>query len=130
MAEDLLDYWVRLIKKIFPAHAWINSLFSNNDYLIQIDWKFQNDSENPTKRSKGIVIIIKELAINAYLDKNKKDREISDILLEKFICERYNHFISENTIDTNPHASAEKWLISRDVINGKHPFDIPPQGSS
>ena len=125
MAEDLLDYWVRLIKKIFPAHAWINSLFSNNDYLIQIDWKFQNDSENPTKRSKRIVIIIKELAINDYLDKNKKAREISDIVLETFICKRYNHFISENNIDASQHASAEKWLISRDVINGKPPFDIP-----
>jgi hypothetical protein len=125
MAEDLLDYWVRLIKTIFPANAWINSLFSNNDYLIQIDWKLQNDSENPTKRSKKIVIIIKELAINDYLDKNKKDREISDILLEEFICGRYNHFISDNDMDTQQHASTEKWLISKDVMNRKPPFDIP-----
>jgi hypothetical protein len=116
MAEDLLDYWVRLIKTIFPANAWINSLFSDNDYRIQIDWKSDNDSENPTRRSK-IVIIISELAINDYLDKSKKDRETSDILLEEFICGRYNHLISEHHIDTNPHALAGKWLISKDVMN-------------
>lgn len=132
MAEDLLDYWVRLIKAIFPANAWINSLFSNNDYLIQIDWKLQNDLENPTKRSRKIMIIIKELAINEYLDKNKKDREISDLMFSKFICERYNHFISDNDIDTTPHASTEKWLISKEVINCKSPFDMTfrDQGNS
>ncbi|MCE5263462.1 MAG: hypothetical protein LLG97_07995 [Deltaproteobacteria bacterium] len=116
MAEDLLDYWVRLIKRIFPANAWINSLFSNDDYLIQVDWSPQNDSESPTKRSK-IAIIIKEQAINDYLDKSRGDRELSDIRLEEFICERYNHFISENHGDTNQHALTEKWLISKDVMN-------------
>jgi len=125
MAEDLLDYWVRLIKTIFPANAWINSRFSNNDHLIQIDWKLQNNSENPTKRSKKIEIIIKGSAIEDYLDKNKKDRELSDILLKEFICERYNHFISDNDIHTNQYASTETWSISRDVINCKPSFDTP-----
>jgi len=125
MAEDLLDYWVRLIKAIFPANAWINSRFSNNDHLIQIDWKLQNDLENPNKRSKKIEIIFKEGAIEDYLDKNKKDRELSDIMLKEFIRERYNHFISDNDIHTNQYASTEKWLISRDVLNGKLSFDIP-----
>ena len=116
MAEDLLDYWVRHIRAIFPADAWVNSLFSNDDYLIQVDWKLQDDSENATRRSK-IVITIKEQAINDYLDKNKEDRELSDIRLEKFICERYNHFISDNNGDSNQQGSTEKWLISKDVIN-------------
>ena len=128
MAEDLLDYWVRLIKTIFPANAWINSRFSNNDHLIQIDWKLQNDSENPTKSSKKIEIIIKERTIEDYLDKNKKDRELSDIILKEFICEQYNHFISDNDIHTNQYASTAKWLISRDVLNCKPSFDTPLRG--
>jgi hypothetical protein len=125
MAEDLLDYWVRLIKTIFPANAWITSRFFNNDHLIQIDWKFQDDLENPTRRSKKIEIIIKEGAIEDYLDKNKKDRELSDIMLKEFICGRYNHFISDDDIHANQYASSEKWLISRDVIDCKPPLDAP-----
>ena len=125
MAEDLLDYWVRLIKTIFPANAWINSRFSNNDYLIQIDWKLQNDSENPTKRSNKIEIIIKEDVINDYLNKNKIDRDLSDIILKEFFCDRYNHSISDNDIDTNQHTSTKTWLISKDVINCKPPFALP-----
>jgi hypothetical protein len=125
MAEDLLDYWVRLIKTIFPANAWINSRYSNNDYLIQIDWKLQNDSENTTKRSNKIEIIIKEGVINNYLDKNKIDRDLSDIILKEFFCERYNHSISDNDIDTNQHVSTKTWLISKDVINHKTPFEHP-----
>jgi hypothetical protein len=119
MAEDLLDYWVRLIKTIFPANAWITSRFSNNDHLIQIDWKLENDSENPNKRSKKIEIIIKEGAIEDYLDKNKKDRELSDILLKEFICERLNHFSSNNDIYATQYVPMEKWLISGDVLNCK-----------
>jgi hypothetical protein len=105
MAEDLLDYWVRLIKTILPANAWIHSRFSNNDYLIQIAWMFQNESEIPAKRSKKIDIVIKERIIEAYLDKNKKDRELSDIILKDFICEQYNHLISDHAFQTNQHAS-------------------------
>jgi hypothetical protein len=116
MAEDLLDYWVRLIKTIFPANAWINSRFSNNDYLIQIDWKLQNDSENTTKRSKRIEIIIKEGVINHYLDKDKKDRVLSDIILKEFFCARYNDSISDNNIDTNQYAPTKTWLIPRDIL--------------
>jgi hypothetical protein len=105
MAEDLLDYWVRLIKTILPANAWINSRFSNNDYLIQIAWMFQNDSEIPTKRSKKVDIIIKERTIEDYLDKNENDREVSDIILKEFICKQYNHFLPDNDFHTNQHAS-------------------------
>jgi len=128
MAEDLLDYWVRLIKTIFPANAWINSRFSNNDYLIQIDWKLQNDSENPAKRSPKIEIIIKEGAINDYIDKNKEDRDLSDILLKEFICKRYNHSMTDDDMDTRQHASAKAWLISRDVMNCKPPFETLKSG--
>ena len=104
MAENMLDCWVRLIKAISPANALIHSRFSNNDYLIQINWKLQNDSESPTKHSKSD-IIIKELIIEDYLDKNKKDRETSDIMMKGFICERYNHFIPDNDFHTNQQAS-------------------------
>jgi hypothetical protein len=104
MAEDLLDYWVRLIKTILPANALIHSRFSNNDYLIQIAWMFQDESEI-SKRSKKIEVVIKERIIEAYLDKNKKDRELSDVILKDFICKQYNHLISDNAFQTNQHAS-------------------------
>jgi len=119
MAEDLLDYWVRLIKTIFPANAWINSRFLNNDHLIQIDWKLRNDSENQIRRSKKIEIIIKAGAIEDYLDKDKKDRELSDLMLKEFICRRYDHYISDEDIHANQYASTERWLISKDVITCK-----------
>lgn len=128
MAEDLLDYWVRLIKTIFPANAWINSRFSNNDYVIQIDWKLQNDSENPAKRSPKIEIIIKEGAINDYIDKNREDRDVSDILLKEFICRRYHQSISDDEIDARPHASTKAWFISKDAINCKPPLETLRSG--
>ena len=125
MAEDLLDYWVRLIKTIFPANAWITSRFFNNDHLIQIDWKLKNDPKNPNKRSSKIEIIIKEGAIEGYLEKSKKDRELSDIMLKEFICERFNHFSSNNDIYAVQFVPKEKWLISTDVLNCKPSFDTP-----
>jgi hypothetical protein len=127
MAEDLLDYWVRLITSIFPANAWITSRFSNNDHLIQIDWKLDGDSKDPNKRSRKIEIIIKERVIEHYLDKNKKDRELSDILLKEFIYRRYNHFVSDNDTSTNQYVSTEKWLVSRDVLNGGPSSDTLPR---
>jgi hypothetical protein len=125
MTEDILDYWVRLITTIFPEKAWITSRFLNDDCLIQIDWKLENDPKNPNKRSKKIEIIIKKDVIEDYLDKNKKDRELFDTLLKEFMCERYNHFISDDDIHSTQYAPTKKWLISKDVLNCKPSFDTP-----
>jgi hypothetical protein len=122
MAEDLLDYWVRLIRAVFPVNARINSRFSDNDHLIQIDWKLQNCLGNPSKSSRKIEIMIKECTIEDYLDKNAKDRRSSEILLKEFIFERYNHFIFDNDIHTNQYPSTERWLISSDVMNSAPSF--------
>lgn len=117
MAEDLLDYWVRLIKTILPENVWVTSRFFNNDHLIQIDWKLEDDPGNPNKRSPKFEIIIKADAIENYLDKNRKDRESSDLLLKEFIGARYEHFRSDNDSCTTKHVPKEKWLISKDVLN-------------
>ncbi len=119
MAEDLLDYWVRLIKTIFPATARINSRFSNDDHLIQIDWKLQDDWENPARSLKKIEIIIRARTIEDYLDKDEKGRESSDNMMKEFIRERYKNFMFDTDIHTNQYASTAKWLISSDVLNCK-----------
>jgi hypothetical protein len=117
MAEDLMDYWVRLIKPIFPTNAWIVSQFSDNDHIIQIDWNIDNNTKRSNKRSKKIQIIIKEDAIDQYLDKNKQDRELFGDTLKQFIGERYNHFNPDNDALTNRSVRTEKWLVSKDILN-------------
>jgi len=119
MAEDLLDYWVRLLKAIFPANARINSRFSNDDSMIQIDWQLPDDLDNPTARSKKIEIIIRERTIDDYLGKDKKGRESSDLILKEYIRERYNHFVFDTDIRASQYAPTVKWLISTDVLNCK-----------
>lgn len=126
MADDLLDYWVRLIETIFPANAWIASRFLNNGHLIQIDWKLENDANQPNKRSRKIEIIIKEGYIEDYLNENQKDRELSDTMLKEFICERFNHFNQDDDAGATQYASTERWLIPRHVFNGKPPLDLSP----
>ena len=117
MAEDLMDYWVRLIKPIFPTNAWIVSHFSDNDHIIQIDWNIDNNTKRSNKRSKKIQIIIKEDAIDQYLDKNKQDRELYGDTLKQFIGERYNHFNPDNDAVTNRSVRTETWLVSKDILN-------------
>jgi hypothetical protein len=123
MTEDILDYWTRLIKTVFPENAWITSRFFKNDCLINIDWKLKDDPKNPNKRSKKIEIIIKGDTLENYLDKNKKDRELSDIMLKEFIHKQYNYFSSNYEISTSQYVPKEKWLISGDVLNCKPSFD-------
>lgn len=125
MAEDLLDHWVRLIKTVLPENVWITSRFLNNDHLMQIDWKLTDDPRNPNRRSPKFEIIIKDDAIENYLDKNSKDRELSDIVLKEFIYKRYEHFRSDNDIPTTRRVPKEKWLVSNEVLNCKPSSDTP-----
>jgi hypothetical protein len=117
MTEDLMDYWVRLIKPIFPTNAWIVSQFSDNDHIIQIDWNIENDTKRSNKRSKKIQIVIKGDAIDQYLDKNKQERELYGDALKLFIGERYNHFNPDNDAITNRSTRTETWLVSKDILN-------------
>jgi|FrelakmetLWP11LW_1041352.scaffolds.fasta_scaffold184747_1 hypothetical protein len=119
MAEDLLDHWVGLITPIFPSNAWIVSRYAENDHFIQIDWKLGNNPKQGNKRSRKIQIIIKEDAIENYLDKNEKDRDVYNIFLKKFICEWYDRFDPDHGDSTIQSISIpiEKWLVSKDFLN-------------
>ncbi len=116
MAEDLMDYWVRLITPIFPKNAWIVSHVSKNDHIIQIDWNLDNTTKWSDKRSKKIQIIIKEDAIDQYLD-NKQGRVVFGDALKQFIGERYNHFNPDNDELGNRYGRMETWLVSKAILN-------------
>ena len=117
MTEDLLDYWLRIIRPLFPTNAWIASSLSEGDHLIQIDWRLENDPHQPGKRSRKIQIIIKEEAIDDYLDKTKAERELSDIKMIKWISDQYNHFSPGHDANSSRTISTDKWRISRDVLS-------------
>ncbi len=117
MNEDLLDYWIRIIKPLLPANAWVASRLSGGDYIILIDWKLVSDPCQPGKRSRKIEIMIKEDVIDDYLDKNKDERTLSDLKMKQWISEQYQHFTAYQ--DANPVylISPEKWRVSKDVLS-------------
>jgi hypothetical protein len=117
MTEDLLDYWLRIIKPLFPTNAWIASRLSGGDHLIQIDWKLENDPHQPSKRSRKIEIIIKEEAIDDYLNKDKNERALSDIKMKQWISERYNNFILDQDANTSNSVFPDRWRISKGVFS-------------
>jgi len=123
MAEDLMDFWVRLIKPIFPANAWIVSHSSDNDHVIQIDWNLDDNAKKSNRRSKKIQIIIKEDAIDQYLDKNKQDRESYGHALKLFIGERYNHFNPDSDDPSRRFGGMETWMVSKAILNTLTAFD-------
>lgn len=117
MNEDLLDYWLRIIKQLLPMNAWVDSRLSRGDYLIQIDWKLENDPHQQNKRSRKIEIIIKEEAIDAYLKKNMSERALSDIKMKQWISERYNNFILDQDANTSNSVFPDRWRISKSVFS-------------
>jgi hypothetical protein len=117
MTEDLLDYWVRLIKPFFPTNAWIVTRYSKDDHIIEIDWKLDDDPGQPNRRSRKIQITISDGAIEDYLDKNKKERELFEIGLKKLIHERYNHSVPDEQVHRGSSAQADKLLIARNTLN-------------
>lgn len=117
MTEDLLDYWLRIIKPLFPANAWIESKLSGSGHLIQIDWKLENDPHRRNMRSRKIEITIKEEVIDDYLSKTFDERALSDIKMKQWISERYNNFILEQDAHISDSESPDKWRISKDMLS-------------
>lgn len=117
MTEDLLDYWLRLIKPIFPANAWFASRFLGGDHFIQIDWNLGKDPQLQGRRSRKIEIIIKEEVIDDYLDKNKNDRALHDIKIQEWLSEKYAQFCMDQETYPSNSGSPVKWRISKDLLS-------------
>jgi hypothetical protein len=115
MSEDLLDYWVRLLKPFFPANAWIVTRYAKDDHIIEIDWNLDNEPGRPSRRSRKIQITISNGAIEDYLDKDKKEREVFECSLTKLIQER---FISpDKEVQAATSSSADRLFIAKDTLN-------------
>ena len=85
MNEDLLDYFVRMMRPLFPMNACIVSGISGGDYIIQIDWKLEDSLLRQNKRSRKINIKISENAIEDYLDHKKEQGELYDGRIKNLI---------------------------------------------
>lgn len=114
MTEDLLDHWVKLIKPFFPSNAWMVTRYSGDDHIIEIDWKLKDNPEQPNRRSRKIRIIISSGAIEDYLNKNKKERELFETLLKKLIHERYP--IPDQQVYAGLSTAMDKLVISQNTL--------------
>ncbi len=116
MTEDLLDYWQRMIKPLFPANAWVASRLTGGDHLMQIDWNLENDQHKQSRRSRKIEIIIKEEVIDEYLDRNKDERALYDNKIKACISERYHDFCLDQEAHASNSGSPVKWRISKEML--------------
>jgi hypothetical protein len=117
MNEDLLDYMVRMMRPVFPQNAWIASGVSGGDYIIEIDWKLEDNVHCPNMRSRKIKIKISGNAIQDYLDHKKERGELYDTRLKSLIHQWYDVFDPRHDSDTARLAPTENWLISSDLLN-------------
>jgi hypothetical protein len=117
MNEDLLDHLVGVMRPLFPMNAWIVSGVSAGDYIIQIDWKLENNVTHLNERSRKIRIKISETAIQDYLDHKKERGELYDCRLKGLIDQWYNSFDPHHDAGTSRLKPTENWLISKDLLN-------------
>jgi len=119
MNEDLLDYLVRMVRPLFPGNACIVSGISGGDYIIQVDWKLENNLDNQNERSRKISIKIPENAIEDYLDHKKEQGELYDSRIKSLISQRYKGFDPRHDGGSTRLTPVENWLISRDLLNAQ-----------
>jgi len=90
MTEDMLDYWARVLRPLFPDNSRIVTRYSGDDHIIEIDWSLESEPGRPVRRYRKIQITIVDEAIEDYLAMGKKERDVFEIRLKKMILERYN----------------------------------------
>lgn len=116
MNEDLLDYFVRMMRPLFPMNACIVSSISGGDYIIQIDWKLEDNLHDSNKRSRKVNIKIPENTIDDYLDHKKEQGELYDSRLKAIIYRWYNDFNPHHDAGSTRFIPIENWCISRGLL--------------
>lgn len=117
MNEDLLDYFVRMIRPLFPMNAFIVSGTSGDNYIIQIDWKLGSNLHQQNKHSRKIKIKISGNAVEEYIDHKDERGEVYDTRIKHLIQQWYNIFNPHHDACATRCTPTENCLISRDLLN-------------
>ncbi len=77
MDKKLHSRWLDILYPLFPENARLTSSYINDDFLVSASWKLNNDSKQPDKRSRTVVIEVPKGTIDDYSGKSET-RQIYD----------------------------------------------------
>ena len=101
--QEIKEHLVEIIEANFSNEIYL-FLHLMDDFCLDINWKLNNDSNRPNKRSRKLRLIISKEKLEDYRDANDKVKGNYDQKLKKFIANTMVNFIPDHDA---PHGATE-----------------------
>jgi hypothetical protein len=95
MDTKLHKHWLNIINPLFPENAELISTDSTDEFLVSASWKLNNDTKQPNKKSRTIVIQVPKETIDDYCNKSEIRKIHDDEKLFNQVKE-FLHFFNPN----------------------------------
>jgi hypothetical protein len=110
--EELLDHWVKLIRRFFPVDAKFTPGPYPGGCCLWVGWKLKNDPARSNKPSRKIRIVIDQEAIEDYREKDQEGQRQADERLKEFVKESLKGFDPEHELIRYQTPPIEDWVAS------------------
>jgi hypothetical protein len=108
MWENLEARLMDIVKPIFPNNAEIRRRPSSDGLELRVVWKLTNDANRPNKRSRRIILVVSEEALEDYNDGN---HDVKEKRIMKVITERLKGFNPNHNTPYGQPEPEELWAL-------------------
>ena len=112
------EYFINLVRPLFPNGADINYDQTEGDLVIRVFWILDPNSDRPNKPSKIINLRISSEALGDYSNLSSDEQKRADQFVIDFVEDKLRTFNPDYESPYGASPPTEKWLISTRMLNG------------
>lgn len=109
MWEQLEARLTNIVKPLFPDQAEFRRRASLDGLVFSVTWKLRNDPARPNKRSRRIILVVSEEALEDYNDGNRDARERR---IANSITERLKTFNPNHDVPYGQPEPEDQWVLT------------------
>lgn len=108
MWEQLEARLTHIVRPLFPNEAEFRRRPSSDGLVFSVAWKLKNDPARPNKRSRRIILVVSEEALEDY---NDGDRDARERRITNFVTERLKIFNPNHDAPYGQPEPEEQWVL-------------------
>ena len=110
--SEFAQCFIALLAPVFPSGAELRALPSREGLQISVSWKLMSDPARKNKRSRRIIMLLSEEALEDYVDGDLHTRNTIEGRIVHFATERVKSFNPNHETPYGRPEPEELWYLT------------------
>lgn len=109
--EKTTERFETLFAPLFPKDARFRSLPTTDGLRFSVNWKLKNDPSRPNKRSRRVVLMISQEAVEDHEDGTPNDRNTIERRMVDLVTAQLKQFNPDHDTPYGQPEPEEQWVL-------------------